>query len=32
MEVTGYIIGLARGWGIALTMTCIMPVMGWSMT
>ncbi|ETP10275.1 hypothetical protein F441_14047 [Phytophthora nicotianae CJ01A1] len=30
--VTGYIIGLARGWDIALIMTCIMPVMGWSMT
>ncbi|KAG7392512.1 ABC transporter B member 10 [Phytophthora pseudosyringae] len=30
--VTGYIIGLARGWDIALVMTCIMPVMGWSMT
>ncbi|KAK1948218.1 Multidrug resistance protein 1 [Phytophthora citrophthora] len=29
---TGYIIGLARGWDIALVMTCIIPVMGWSMT
>ncbi|KAE9177332.1 ABC transporter B family member 2 [Phytophthora fragariae] len=29
--VTGYIIGLARGWDIALVMTCVVPVMGWSM-
>ncbi|OWZ24676.1 Multidrug resistance protein ABC transporter [Phytophthora megakarya] len=27
--VTGYIIGLARGWDIALIMTCIMPVMAY---
>ncbi|RLN98526.1 hypothetical protein BBJ28_00026806, partial [Nothophytophthora sp. Chile5] len=29
--VTGYIIGFARGWDITLVMTCVMPVMGWSM-
>ncbi|GMF63810.1 unnamed protein product [Phytophthora fragariaefolia] len=27
----GYIVGLARGWDITLVMTCIVPVMGWSM-
>ncbi|KAF4323682.1 hypothetical protein BBO99_00001481 [Phytophthora kernoviae] len=30
--IVGYIIGFARGWDITLVMTCIMPVMGWSMT
>ncbi|KAH7461282.1 ATP-dependent translocase ABCB1 [Phytophthora ramorum] len=29
--VTGYIIGLARGWDTTLVMTCVIPVMGWSM-
>ncbi|KAG6572613.1 ABC transporter B family member 2 [Phytophthora cinnamomi] len=29
--VAGYIIGLVRGWDITLVMTCVVPVMGWSM-
>ncbi|RLN96268.1 hypothetical protein BBJ28_00018755, partial [Nothophytophthora sp. Chile5] len=29
--VAGYVIGFARGWDITLVMTCVMPVMVWSM-